>query len=58
VPEGAYAAAGVTVVRAAGLITGEPTAAEVEAEARALEDRALLDFFTHARDRWASIATQ
>ena len=58
VPEGAYAGAGVTVVRSSGMLTGEPTPAEVEADARAVEDRELLDFFAQARDRWSSIGAQ
>lgn len=55
VPEGAYETAGVTVVRSAAMLAGEPTAAEVEAEERAREDAELLQFFTQARDRWSSI---
>ena len=62
VPQGAFASAGITVVRsmaAAGLANmGEPTPAEIEAEARAAEDAELLGFFAQARDRWSTISTQ
>lgn len=56
VPEGAYNTATITAVRSSSLPSGEPTAAELEAEQRAREDAELLGFFAQARDRWSSIS--